>query len=221
MKFYWAISICCFAALLNGAPQKPIGFQNLPLSTIRCDRQYANDMNEVLAALSRVTPKKRLAEYRDYMIIVKQYIDLGYMLRLFEHVLTSDQRSLLRTPMQNYVNCRTTYGSTYGYGVQQFAPPKNLIMPCEEQYAFETQQTLNGMARHLAPNVLSDYEDYLIKLKRYEDLQFKIADFEKRTATNIFDVNEIPSVTIAKLRSPSRRYDNCLDAIIRSQQLIG
>jgi hypothetical protein len=221
MKMRLIVAFAIYSVALWAVPQKPLGFQNLPLSTIRCDRQYAIDMNDVLADLAKRTPKKRLAEYRDYMLIVKQYVDLGYMLRLLEHLLTSDQRSLLRTPMQNYVNCRTTYGSTYGYGVQQFAPPKRLILPCEEQYAFETQQTLNSLARNLAPNVLSDYEDYLLKLKRYEDSQFRIADFEKRTATNIFDVNEIPSVTIAKLRSPSKRYDNCLDAIIRSQQLIG
>ncbi len=221
MKLIIILTSSVFIIPLLGAPAKPLGFQNLPLSTIRCDRQYADQMADVLAGLSPATTKKKLAEYRDYMIMIKQYIDLGYMLRPFEQLLTSDQRAVVRSPMQNYVNCRTTFGSTYGYGVQQFAPPKSLLMPCEEQYAFETQKILNTMARTLAPNALSDYEDYLVKLKRFEDLGFEIGDFEKRTATINIDVNNQPTTTIAKLRGPMRKYDNCIDAVIRSQQLIG
>lgn len=206
------------APLLNQI-NRPGRFQPLPLTTIRCDRQYSSDMADTLVQFSGMTDPKRLKEYGDYMIMVKQYVDLGYMIRPYEQSLTSEQRSILRTPMQNYVTCRTTTGSTYGYGVQQFAPPKKLLSPCESQYAFEVQTTLNELEKKmptfylLAPMARDECERYLIGLKHYEDLGFSLADFEKRTPTEI----------IYKLRAPMRRYDKCIDTVIQlaQPQLLG
>lgn len=199
---------------------RPLGLGPLNLSSVRCDEQYTREMEDVLRVLAFTTPKPLLQEYRTYMILVKQSIDLGFMLRPFEASIVADQRAILRTPLQNYINCRTTFSSTYSYGFSQFAPPKTLLMPCENQYAYEAQTTLNQLARTLAPNALSDYEDFLVKLKMYTDINFKIRDIEKRTATTNYDVTSQPNTTIATLRSPSRKYENCKDAIIRSQSLI-
>lgn len=199
---------------------RPLGFSRLNLSSFRCDEQYTREMEDVLRVLAFTTPKPLLQEYRNYMILVKQHIDLGFMIRPFEASLVADQRAVLRTPLQNYINCRTTFSSTYSYGFSQFAPSKKLLMPCENQYAYEAQTTLNQLARTLAPNTLTDYEDFLVKLKIYTDIAFKIGDFEKRTATTNYDVTSQPNTTIATLRGPSRKYENCKDAIIRSQSLI-
>lgn len=190
---------------------RPARFQPLPLTTVRCDSQYSSDMATILVQFSGHTEPKKLKEYRDYMIMVKQYVDLGYMIRPYEQSLTSEQRAVLRSPMQNYVNCRTTTGTAYGYGIQQFAPPKKLLYPCESQYAFEVQTTLNHLKKTLPTIALLESERYLIALKHFEDIGFSLADFEKRTPTEI----------IYKLRAAMRRYDNCIDALIRSQQLIG
>ncbi len=198
------------APLLNTV-SRPARFQPLPLTTVRCDRQYSTDMADTLVQFSGLADKRRLNEYRDYMIMVKQYLDLGYMLRTYEQGLTSEQRFTIRNPMQHYVNCRTTTGATYGFGVQQFAPPKALTEPCESQYAFEIQTTLNQLGHTESKQAVQEAERYLIALKQFEDIGFKIGDFEKRT----------PSEVVYKLRGPQRRYDNCIDAIIRSIQLIG
>ncbi len=172
----------------------------------RADKQYAVDMKSTLTQFSGFIRPEVLKSYETFMIMVKHFLDLGFRIRVAERKMTSDQRALVRTPMQNYSECRTSLGtaSKIPFNYPSFSGPQ--LSNCDKNYAIEMQQILNSLVLKTDSDTLQDYENFMIMLKQYEDLRYRISNFEKLTSL----------ATIAKLRGPMKRYENSIDALIRS-----
>ncbi len=176
---------------------------NFPLMA---DNQYAIDIKSILVQFSGFSTPTVLKSYETFMIMVKHYIDLGFRIRVLEKRMTSDQRALLRTPMQHYSNCRTTLSIIFNvpFSHPSYAGPQ--LSLCDRNYAGEMQQIYTGLIPSTDTNTLQEYKNFMIMLKQYEDLGYRINSFEKIT----------PLTTIAKLRGPMKRYENSIDALIRA-----
>ena len=180
--------------------------QSLPTNfPAMADKQYASDMKRTLVQFSGFTNQNVLTSYETFMIMVKHYVDLGFRLQVLEKKMTSDQRALLRTPMQNYSNCRTSLATTFNvpFSHPPFSGPQ--LSLCDNNYAVEMQKIYNGLIPSTDPGTLQEYKNFMIMLKQYEDLSYRITSFERIT----------PLLTIAKLRGPLKKYENSIDALIR------
>lgn len=186
-----------------------LGLQAQPLPSnfpLMADRQYAVDMESTLAQFSGFTRPDVLKAYETFMIMIKHYVDLGFRLQVLQKKMTSPQRALLRTPMQNYNTCRTTINATLRipFNFPSFVGPE--LTACDVNYASEVQKISNGLVPITDPATLQEYQNFMLMLKQYEDLSYRITNFEKIT----------PVTTIAKLRGALKKYENAIDALIRA-----
>lgn len=171
-----------------------------------CDLHYAQDMEDILKQFSGFTNKNTLDIYKKYMILVKQHEDLGYAITPLENSFNSEQRARLRTPLQHYIVCRSTFVTTLGLDV--FSPPRSTgLSLCEQTYAIELQAALNYYAGIVDSATLQGYQDFMVMLKRYQDIAFRLGAFEKRVPLDVY----------TKLRIPMVRYNNCKDAFTQSR----
>ncbi len=187
-----------FSIALHAQPMP----SNFPLMA---DRQYAVDLKSILTQFSGFTNTNVLKSYETFMIMVKHFLDLGFRIRVREQMMTSEQRALLRTPMQNYNNCRTSLNTAFNvpFNHPSYLGPE--LNACDKNYAVDAQKIYNGLIQSTDSGTLQEYQNFMIMLKHYEDLRYRITAFEKIT----------PLTTIAKLRGPSKRYENGIDALIR------
>ena len=139
------------------------------------------------------------------MLVLKMYVDLGFKLSAFEQALTADIRAPLRTPLTKYSRCRTKVAANHGHDFQTVGPSKELLRPCEMAYAVHVQNALNLLRGLVSDETLQHFEDYMINLKTYQNLDFQIHEFEKKTN----------NVVLSRLRLPLREYDTCRDTLIR------
>lgn len=172
--------------------------------SLLCDEGYRRDMSDILTQFSGFTNRATLDAYRNYMILVKEQVDLGYIFRPLENSFTSYERTRLRTPLQHYVDCRPLFRGLSGLNLLE--PTSKFLSPCERTYAVEVQDALKFYSRIVNPVTLQDYQDFMILVKRYQDLSFRLGYFEKLVSSDVF----------SKLRLPMRRYNNCKDAFIRA-----
>lgn len=169
------------------------------------DEIYATDVQSILEQFSGLAPQEELKEYKEFMNMIKLHADLEFKITPFEAALTSVGRATLRTPLQRYSECRTSYSSELGPGFQTVGPTKKQIAPCETTYAVLTERVLQAMKKNASPQVLKEFEEFMILLKYADDLAFKIGEFEKKT----------PNVTTSRLRLPLVKYLTNRDSIIR------
>ncbi len=170
-----------------------------------CNALYTENVQTKLDQFKPQTTKEDLKEYRSFMIATKLHSDLGFMLRPFEEILTSTQRVALRTPLQRYSTCRTVLASGVGSGFQSLGLTRDQLRPCDKTYAVQMQQTLDKLKDHVSPTILTSYRDFMIRLKKFEDLAYAIRQFEKKTNRTL----------MGRLRLPVREYETCRDSLIR------
>lgn len=171
-----------------------------------CDFQYENDMRKTLQQFSGFTDKNTLKQYQDFEIRVKYHTDLGLRLRPFERNLTADILAKWRTPLQHYTTCRTAVTGSYQRNVRVHSLSQDRYEKCDQTYAIESQILLRE--QKLSPSQRAQFEQYLVELKQRADLYMRMGDFEQL----------ISNEKINKLRDPQKRYNNCVDAVIRNAQ---
>lgn len=176
-----------------------------------CDKLYAENVESILTQFKGITTDKERETFKEFMLTLKLHSDLGFKLRAFEKNTIVDIRAVLRTPITKYSQCRTRIESNLGYNMITPGPSKRALLPCEATYARHVQDVLDTFRGQVSDETLKQYRDFMITLKYYEDLVFKINEFEK-TARNVYEGNNI---TLNKLRLPLRDYDTCRDALIR------
>ncbi len=174
--------------------------------SLKCDEQYRREMQEILTQFSGFTNPQTLATYERYMMLLKQQGDLGFTLRPLETDFTSDQRARLRTPLQHYSTCRVRLKSALGITIFDPLAMRKILTPCETTYALELQAAMKHYTGSIPPTRLRDFQDFMVLIKRHEDISFMIMNFERTTPFEVF----------SKLRIPRQRYDSCKENIIRT-----
>lgn len=215
------IVLCCLAltsmvraTIYNVTPLE--GFEGIrhvtqPKSELRkgCDLIYADNVSFILSSMRSVTTnppsEADLKEYEAFMNATKMYNDLGLKLQAFEQQLTADIRDILRKPLTEYSRCYTKRATNVGVSFQTIGPSAALLAPCDGAYAVHMQEALNMLRGLVSEQELKYFEDYMINLKTYQDLDFQIKEFEKKTDGRV----------MSRLRMPLQKYDTCRDSLIR------
>jgi hypothetical protein len=173
---------------------------------IGCTEQFSIDVEDILTQFRGLATENQLKTYREFMIMRKQYEDLSFILQPYQQTLNAEERGRLRTPMQNYTDCRSPISEALGFTVQTLNPPQVLLQPCERNYATDVQQVLNYYRPSVTQPKLFEYEDFMIMLKQFEDIGFKMRNFEQKN----------PYDRVARLQFPVAKYNNCRDAVVRT-----
>ena len=176
-----------------------------------CDKIYAENVTSILTQFKGITTTKTREEFKHFMLALKLHSDLGFKLRTFEKKTITDIIAVLRTPLTKYSQCRTRVESNAGYDMITPNPTQRVLLPCETTYAKNLQVVLATFRGQVSNETLSQYRDFMITLKYFEDLVFQINEFEKRA----YDEFEGNNLTLNKLRLPLRDYNTCRDGIIR------
>ncbi len=81
-------------------------------------------------------------------------------------------------------------------------PTAELPSVCDQRYAEETESVIRQATGFAGENLLKDYRDYMILLKRFEDLLFEVHEFES-------NISALTTGTLARLRTPATKYNAC------------
>jgi hypothetical protein len=176
---------------------------SLPVSATTCDKRYALGVQEVLQSLRGTMSRDRLQSAQQYMIILKHHQDVDFSIQRLENTVFNNviTRAYLRLPLQKYQRCFDTATLS---GTRTRAIPA-ADARCDKQYAVDMQQTLQRMKGSLTRAQTDNAQKYMIMVKQFQDLDFKLRSLERTT----FDIT-----TLAKLRAPLQAYQRCRGTLI-------
>ncbi|MBA3954001.1 hypothetical protein H0X48_01630 [Candidatus Dependentiae bacterium] len=155
-----------------------------------CSTVYTTVMNRSLESLRGSYYRLNLEQAKQYMLILKEQIDLELEIRALERTaFTSQISTLLRIPLNRYQECKVV-----NFDIRAPMPDCNNVYTSQAQKALallRDQQTFTD------PKLA---ERYMLLLKQDNDLDTQIQEFERTVFSG-----ELVSL----LRMPLQRYVDC------------
>lgn len=71
-----------------------------------CETSYAAHMQNTLNAMKNGATPATLKRFEDFMLFLKYYADLGFVVKEFERKTAYEVRTRLREPLVRYITCR-------------------------------------------------------------------------------------------------------------------
>lgn len=91
-------------------------------------------------------------------------------------------------------------------------PVPALPSSCDEEYAQNIQKILMQMRGFANKPRLQDYLNYMIRIKQFDDLNFKLHAIESKISSGVLArKTTVQEYILAKLRTPAQKYNDCRD----------
>lgn len=175
------------ASLLDMQPEVT---HSSPQNVRACDAVYTSAMNNSLERMRGSFYRINVDQARRYMLILKEQVDLELQIRALERTaFTSQTSTILRIPLNRYQECKVV-----NFDIR--APMPN----CDNVYTSQAQKAIALLRDQQTTTDPRLAEQYIILLKRDNDLDTQIQEFERTVFSG-----EVVSL----LRMPLQSYVNC------------